>query len=87
MVSATYLLDQAVIGYRLSQAQQMDSPTLSSASTKLAAWIAFTLNWIFLAVDTKMPRSRTSHLLHHLLAWTALVGAIVLVSPHIAHGS
>lgn len=65
----------------------MDSPTLSSVSAKLAAWIAFTLTWMFLAVDTKVPRSRTSHVLHHLLAWTALVGALVSVSPYIAHGS
>ncbi|KAF9128979.1 hypothetical protein BGX30_014127, partial [Mortierella sp. GBA39] len=86
VVSATYLLDLAVIGYRVSQAQQMDSPHLSSASAKLAAWIAFTLNRMFLAADTNIPRSRTSYLLHHLLAWTALVGALVSVSPHIAHG-
>ncbi|KAF8946121.1 ATP-binding cassette sub- B member 6, mitochondrial [Haplosporangium gracile] len=87
VVSATYLLDLTVIGYRLIQAHQRDSATLSLASAKLAAWSAFTLNWIFLTLDTKMPRSRTSHLLHHLLAWTALVGALVSVSPHIAYGS
>ncbi|KAF9549806.1 ATP-binding cassette sub- B member 6, mitochondrial [Mortierella hygrophila] len=86
VVSATYLLDLAVIGYRISQAQQMDSSALSSAFAKLAAWIAFTLNWMFLAADINMPRSRTSHLLHHLLAWTAFVGALVSVSPHVAHG-
>ncbi|KAF9322754.1 ATP-binding cassette sub- B member 6, mitochondrial [Linnemannia elongata] len=87
VLSATYLLDVTVIGYRLSQAQQMDSPMLSLASAKLAAWIAFTLNWMFLAVNTKMSRSRTSYLFHHLLAWTALVGALVSVSPYIVHGS
>ncbi|KAF9148721.1 ATP-binding cassette sub- B member 6, mitochondrial [Linnemannia schmuckeri] len=87
MVSATYLLDLAVIGYCLSQAHQRDSANLSVAFAKLAAWVAFTLNWMSLALDTKIPRSRTSHLRHHLLAWTALVGALVSVSPHIAHGS
>ncbi|KAH7047857.1 hypothetical protein BKA57DRAFT_463507 [Linnemannia elongata] len=87
VLSVTYLLDATIIGYRLSQAQQMDSPMLSLASAKLTAWIAFTLNWMFLAVDTKMSRSRTSYLFHHLLAWTALVGALVSVSPYIVHGS
>lgn len=42
VLSVTYLLDVTVIGYRLSQAQQMDSPMLSLASAKLTAWIAFT---------------------------------------------
>ncbi|KAG0294405.1 ATP-binding cassette sub- B member 6, mitochondrial [Linnemannia gamsii] len=85
-VSVTYLLDLTVIGYRLSLVQQSDSSTLSLASAKLAAWMAFTLSWISLTLDTKMSRSRRSHLIHRVLAWTALVDALVSVSPHIARG-
>ncbi|KAF9084825.1 ATP-binding cassette sub- B member 6, mitochondrial [Mortierella sp. GBA35] len=88
-VSATYLLDLAVVCYRLIQGQppQSSSDTLSMASAKVAAWIAFTLNWSFLALDTKTPRSRGSHLIYHTLGWAALVGAFISAFPYFAHSS
>ncbi|KAK3846017.1 MAG: P-loop containing nucleoside triphosphate hydrolase protein [Linnemannia gamsii] len=60
---------------------------MSTASAKFAAWIAFTLNWIFLTLDTKVPNTRRSHVIHHLLGWTALVGAFLSIAPYLVHGS
>ncbi|KAG0259258.1 ATP-binding cassette sub- B member 6, mitochondrial [Linnemannia exigua] len=87
LVSATYCFDLVVIGYRLSQAQHSDSSTMSVASAKFAAWIAFTLNWIFLILDNKVPNTHRSHAIHHLLGWTALVGAFLSISPYLVHGA
>ncbi|KAF9127026.1 ATP-binding cassette sub- B member 6, mitochondrial [Mortierella sp. 14UC] len=87
LVSATYLLDLAVIGYRLSQAQGGDSSGLSIASAKVAAWIAFTLNWISLTLETKVPRTRRSLIIQHLLGWTAFVATFVTIVPFLVQGS
>ncbi|KAF9903565.1 ATP-binding cassette sub- B member 6, mitochondrial [Linnemannia zychae] len=87
LVSITYLLDLAVVGYRLGQVKDSDPSSVSFASDKIAAGIAFTLNWIPLARYSKVPSTRKSLAMQHLLGWTAFVAVLVSSMPFITQGS
>ncbi|KAF9933543.1 ATP-binding cassette sub- B member 6, mitochondrial [Linnemannia zychae] len=87
LISATYIVDLIIVGYRLSQTYN-DDPTISSqAMAKIAAWIAFLVNWTILASETKVTKPRWLFFIHHFIGWIALVGSLFSIFPYLVQGS